>query len=1578
MGANLSSFHIFGAPLSIDSYISELSDIQYRKSLSSARFMKTVRCQHLEGPVVVKLFVKPSSSYTLKSYIEQVESVREKLLNIPNAIPYRRVFETEKAGYLVREFFFSSLYDRISTRPFLQMIEKKWIVFQLLSGLRDCHSKGVYHGDIKIENVMVTSWNWVYLVDFSFFKPNFLPEDNPADFSYFYDSSSRRVCYIAPERFLCSSELRHGELTDKMDIFSLGCVIAELFLEGIPLFTLSQLLKYKQGRYNPISTLLNKIEDLEIKSLICHMINLDPEKRLSAQEYLEKWRNSVFPDYFFTFLYQYINSIMQHSQKEHVEFKKKMFYMDDYIERIYHDLDKIAYSLGFEDYENVKKVSFSKNLYGNSITQFEVYEHSIPLAKPVSSDNGVLIFLSLIMSSIRNLLKPISRIIACHILLIFSYRITDETKHDLCLPYLAVLLNDDVPSVRMSSLYTITKLLASIIIITPINIHVFLEYILPMLNPLVTDPKSCVRILYASCISSIVNTAQRFLNIAEAFRLDGILEFAGNDIERFNGSTSSMAMTYDSSLNDLQDAFKQHVMILLTDTNSDVRRALMGSIASLLKFFYKQNIGDAILSHLITYLNDKDWMLRYSFFEHIASIALYVGSQSLEEYIMPLIIQALIDIEEFVVEKVISSLTSIMELGLFQKPRIWDLLVTLLKYTLHPNVWIRTESIKFIVASIKWLEKVDIHCILYSLLRPFLRCDIINITETALLENLHTQIPRFVFDTAIAWAARNEKSLFWKSAKSKELFVSTQYVDENDIQILFPSAKCVPLSEDEIEKTMYSHERMNISKDDEEWIIKLRDLGMTISDEWKLNLLKEYIWKVAHLSSSYRRHDNSSIVETQDGFVSLKTLDIHPKIVFSDNLSSKSKIKISQLTNTLAFEDKSEDFNKFTDKQSEDALTPSFSKNNLSVIFSNEELIPHVISDNSNIDLVTTNSSFHEERSFSTDDKQVEIGFCESSSDTKEVSNNLINIKPFLDSRISESEENRIFSSKNDESCLDNKQHNSNLIYTKTVLLNKTVPETSTNTENVLGILESFLNRYLTSNIAKDASDGEIDLDLSLFSKSVYSSDENDKDIFNFLNKIFVDNSSEEIKDFDSIVSSQKINIKKNSGKLSINTLWRPVGTLIAHFSEHSKGINRVIVSADNVFFATGSDDGTVKIWDISRLKKNVTNRSRLTYQHSMFSRIISLCFISNTHCIASGANDGSLHIIKVECITNIGPFPKYRRIKILRKYEIGKDEYAVWMEHFETDHESILMIATNMSRVIALDIRTMKELYNLLNPPQHGMPTCFCIDQQKTWLLLAGTHGILDLWDLRFQIRLKSWGLHGASKIHRLLLHPTKGHGKWVCIAGGNSQHEVTVWDIEKAQCREIYRVVKGKDTGKGYELWEIDSESSEKILRKYIENINNLSFDNKISGDNRGVCAMIVGISGMSHGITSNIINHGFIIFSGTDQKIRFWNLDSNETEKGFIISGLEPGEKMPIYTTTNLTSTLVLNTEQPISVFSADEPVSLKSFSKISRSALIQQQNCFLKNHIDLIQDIAFIDDPYKMIISVDRSGTINVYG
>ncbi|KAG5396981.1 hypothetical protein IGI04_018795, partial [Brassica rapa subsp. trilocularis] len=74
-----------------------------------------------------------------------------------------------------------------------------FFLLQLLLAVKQCHKKGICHGDIKCENVLVTSWNWLYLADFASFKPTYIPYDDPSDFSFFYDTRERRLCYLAPE-----------------------------------------------------------------------------------------------------------------------------------------------------------------------------------------------------------------------------------------------------------------------------------------------------------------------------------------------------------------------------------------------------------------------------------------------------------------------------------------------------------------------------------------------------------------------------------------------------------------------------------------------------------------------------------------------------------------------------------------------------------------------------------------------------------------------------------------------------------------------------------------------------------------------------------------------------------------------------------------------------------------------------------------------------------------------------------------------------------------------------------------------------------------------------------------------------------------------------------------------------------------------------------------------------------------------------------------------------------------------------------------------------------------------------------
>jgi len=62
------------------------------------------------------------------------------------------------------------------------------------------------------------------------------------------------------------------------------------------------------------------------------------------------------------------------------------------------------------------------------------------------------------------------------------------------------------------------------------------------------------------------------------------------------------------------------------------------------------------------------------------------------------------------------------------------------------------------------------------------------------------------------------------------------------------------------------------------------------------------------------------------------------------------------------------------------------------------------------------------------------------------------------------------------------------------------------------------------------------------------------------------------------------------------NLSWIPEGNLVAHLVEHRAGVNFICVSRDCTFFLSGSDDGTIKVWDCQRLEKNVSNKSRLTY----------------------------------------------------------------------------------------------------------------------------------------------------------------------------------------------------------------------------------------------------------------------------------------------------------------------------------------------------------------------------------------------
>jgi WD40 repeat protein len=58
----------------------------------------------------------------------------------------------------------------------------------------------------------------------------------------------------------------------------------------------------------------------------------------------------------------------------------------------------------------------------------------------------------------------------------------------------------------------------------------------------------------------------------------------------------------------------------------------------------------------------------------------------------------------------------------------------------------------------------------------------------------------------------------------------------------------------------------------------------------------------------------------------------------------------------------------------------------------------------------------------------------------------------------------------------------------------------------------------------------------------------------------------------------------------------RPRGLLLTSASAHNAAVTAIAVCQDHSFFATSSDDGTVKVWQTKGIDRDVTLASLLTY----------------------------------------------------------------------------------------------------------------------------------------------------------------------------------------------------------------------------------------------------------------------------------------------------------------------------------------------------------------------------------------------
>ncbi|KAI5119857.1 hypothetical protein M0805_000691 [Coniferiporia weirii] len=1421
MGNNHSSSIVSrpgGAP---DTFVSELGpDVIYDKSLGYSRFLKTVRCRHRNGYLVVKIFIKPDTNQIDEKYLRRLKKEKKSLQDVPNVYPYQLFMESEKAGYLVRQWVASSLYDRISTRPFLSAIEKKWIAFQILVGLRDSRKRKIAHGDVKSENILVTSWNWVYITDFSSFKPTFLPLDNPSDFAYFYDTSGRRNCYIAPERFYTTEKVqdstrrgslaeepgplraednkKDGKVSEAMDVFGAGCVLAELFLEGTALFTLSQLFKYREGEFD-VNIHLSLIEEEAVRVLIKQMIGIDPSSRPTFDSLLHTSRGSLFPECFYTTFHDFISSVnditastpfsntvqtsssgpaAQNAQVKTSSIDDKLpiressgaelfplpVDSDRRITRIWTEFDVVEpfFSTLSEDMEaTAVKVDYAANYSSHKPIQsiIPVVTHMsnarsrvVSALRSPTTDGPALIILSLICANIRNCCLPNSKLRALDMLLTLSTYLTDEAKLDRLLPYVMELFHDETPVVRAVAVRTALQILALVKAITPFNADIFPQYILPYLRYLTIDPEVIVRSVSAQSVVPFANLSVKYLEMGQALRAHGTLKASGGT-QHYD--ESQFEVSYDLHMEELQKVMEEQLSSLLVDQCSVVKRSVLLDIAPLCIFFGRQKTNDVLLSHMITYLNDRDWLLRYAFFDSIVDVAACLGGRNLEEYIFPLMTQALSDAEETNVAKVLSTLTTLSELGLFQKIRLWELMSSTLPLLYHPNGWVRQDigASLFIASATKALPTTDVWCILYPSLKHFLRSEVRSVDVRTVMKALKAPLPRHMYDFALDWAMKMGSSQFWKTQRKSSL----KYDNPKEAAIAAArkgargSIRITPKSEE-----------------DEIQLSKLGQLGMSAPEEAKLITLRDYIAKSADAVNSLRSRlklDSESEALQSIGHVELQKLGVVPQTVFLGSRSGQAS--------------QSEPIRRVSEKYS------------LSRVSSHDHVTGAPFEDLRRR-LATINGSSSSLNSVPGRERASPL--------PQKFPLTISELPPTVPMRPGSPTES-VVSTSNSVSMRPRFSVGS-------FDGAKAAPAIGSVRTTAVGLLEAPGRMIVDGEPERSELTSPVSLAYTVrgMRSPIPSSgqeDGQDNALNAYLEHVYTDLNRETQYDFGPRVHEGPVrrrNATRQNFSLRDTKRRNLEAMLVSHLGSHTEAVNGIAASPDHLFFVSCSDDKTVKVWDTARLERNVTSKPRHTYgQHH--AQVKCVCMLEGHHSFASAAEDGSLHVVRVH-VNQSGSLPKYNKLQVIREHRMDRPgEYVRCMTHYNSDSASNLVYATNHSTIVVLELRTMRLLQTMENPRHFGPIVSLCLDRKRTWLVTAAFTGVLSLWDLRFGLLLRTWNVGGSSRnrqvrIRQCVLHPSKGRGRWVMVAldGADTLQDhpstvlVEVWDVEKATLVEHY----------------------------------------------------------------------------------------------------------------------------------------------------------------------------------------------
>jgi serine/threonine protein kinase/Tfp pilus assembly protein PilF len=186
----------------------------------------------LQRPVVLKILRTGAlSAEQLRTTILR-EARLASAIEHPNVCAIYEVGDTGDEGYIVMQYVPGQSLDRLIARgpAVLQLVLS--IGIQIADGLQAAHTLGIFHRDLKPQNVMLTDGGLVKILDFGLAR-RLHPEDTSFDpskpglardasIAATYTARGGTIRYMAPEQFVT------GHSSVQSDVWALGVILYEL------------------------------------------------------------------------------------------------------------------------------------------------------------------------------------------------------------------------------------------------------------------------------------------------------------------------------------------------------------------------------------------------------------------------------------------------------------------------------------------------------------------------------------------------------------------------------------------------------------------------------------------------------------------------------------------------------------------------------------------------------------------------------------------------------------------------------------------------------------------------------------------------------------------------------------------------------------------------------------------------------------------------------------------------------------------------------------------------------------------------------------------------------------------------------------------------------------------------------------------------------------------------------------------------------------------------------------------------------------------------------------------------------